>query len=262
MAVPEGVRRPGVVQEERVGSALVLTIDHPPANAIDTAVVEALRRHFRGAAVDPEVAAVVLTGAGERFFSAGADVGEFVHAPAAEIVAGQLLTVEIEALPKVTVAALNGVAMGGGLELAMACDLRVAAAHARLGQPEIDLGIIPGWGGTQRLPRLVGQGRAAYLLLTGEAIDAATALEWGLVSKVVPGSELPDVALQLAARCAAKAPLAVAAIKRALVRGRGRPLDEGLAAERTEFTAVFDSDDAREGVAAFLGKRRPVWRGW
>lgn len=254
-------RSPGVVRSERRGAVAVLTIEHPPANAVDVAIVEGLRAELRALAGSPDVGALVLTGHGERFFSAGADVTEFAHAGAARILSGQVLTTEIEAFPKVTVAAINGVALGGGLEIAMACDIRLAAEHARLGQPEIDLGIIPGWGGTQRLPRLIGRGRATYLLLTGEPIDAATALQWGLVSRVVDRAALLDAAVELAERCAAKPPRAVAAIKQALARGVDHSLEGGLDVERAAFAGVFDSEDAREGIAAFLEKRSPTFRG-
>jgi enoyl-CoA hydratase len=168
----------------------------------------------------------------------------------------------MERCPVPLVAAVNGIAFGGGCELAMACDLRIAAANARFGQPEINLGIIPGWGGTQRLPRLVGTGRAMAMLLTGDPIDARTALEWGLVSAVVEPAELLDAARTLAGKIATRAPLAAQATKRAVRNGAAAAsIAEALEVERQEFVAVFGSEDAREGVTAFLAKRAAEWTG-
>ncbi|HEY0409618.1 MAG TPA: enoyl-CoA hydratase-related protein, partial [Candidatus Dormibacteraeota bacterium] len=168
---------------------------------------------------------------------------------------------EIERSPLATIAAINGMAFGGGCEIALACDIRIAARTARLGQPEINLGIIPGWGGTQRLVRVVGQGRAMPLLLTGDPVDAETALSIGLVSQVVDGAELTAAALGLAGKLAAKAPLAVAATKRAVLEGMALPIADALEVERREFAGLFATADAREGVGAFLEKRKPTWTG-
>jgi enoyl-CoA hydratase len=243
------------------GRVALVTIDHPPANAISQAVVEGLRAAVAGAAADGELRALVITGAGSRFFAAGADVSEFPKAGGAVATTGQQLTLEIERSPLVTIAAINGMAFGGGCEIALACDLRIAARTARLGQPEINLGIIPGWGGTQRLVRVVGLGRAMPLLLSGDPVDAETALSIGLVSQVVDGAEVTTTALALAAKLAAKAPLAVAATKRAVLEGMSLPIAEALEVERREFTQLFETADAREGVSAFLEKRQPAWTG-
>jgi enoyl-CoA hydratase len=243
------------------GRVALVTIDHPPANAISRAVIEGLRAAVAGAAAGGEVRALVITGAGSRFFAAGADVSEFPSAGGSVAEGGQQLTLEIEGSPLPTIAAINGVAFGGGCEIALACDIRIAARTARLGQPEINLGIIPGWGGTQRLVRVVGLGRAMPLLLTGEPVDAETALSIGLVSRVVDGAELTATALALAEKLAGKAPLALAATKRAVLEGMPLPIAGALEVERREFAALFETADAREGVGAFLEKRQPTWTG-
>jgi enoyl-CoA hydratase len=159
------------------------------------------------------------------------------------------------------IAAINGFALGGGCELAMACDIRLAADTARLGQPEINLGIIPGYGGTQRLARLVGRGAAKLLCMSGDPIDAAEALRIGLVDRVVPATDLLDEAKQLARRLAGKAPVALASIKQAINVGLEGSLAEGLAYEAAQFGLVFDTEDRVEGVTAFQEKRKPVWQG-
>jgi len=243
------------------GRVALVTIDHPPANAISRAVVQSLRDAVAGAVADGEIRALVITGAGQRFFAAGADVSEFPEAGGDIAIGGQQLTLEIERAPLATIAAVNGMAFGGGCEIALACDVRIAAHTARLGQPEINLGIIPGWGGTQRLVRVVGQGRAMPLLLSGDPVDAQTALEIGLVSQVVEPDELIHTALALAERLAAKAPLALAATKRAVLDGMSLPIAEALEVERREFSGLFATADAREGVTAFLEKRQAAWTG-
>jgi enoyl-CoA hydratase len=209
--------------------------------------------------------AAVLTGAGDRFFVAGADITEFVSqgpdGTKAKIADGQQLTLEMERQRFPIVAAINGFALGGGLELAMACDLRIASSNAKLGQPEVLLGIIPGWGGTQRLPRLVGRGRALEILLSGEQLEARRAWDLGLVNQVVEPDQLAQVAQEVADKLAEGAPLAIAAIKRAVNRGLDLPLEAGLGAELEEFDSTFRTADALEGISAFLQKRRPEWTG-
>ena len=249
------------VRLERQGARLVAVIDHPPANAISAAVIGGLRDAVAQAAADAAIRVLVITGAGERFFAAGADISEFpTDGRRAGAGGGQELTRELEALDTISLAAVNGIAFGGGCEIAMACDLRVAAPHARFGQPEINLGLIPGWGGTQRLPRLIGRGAAMPLLLTGEPVDAATALRLGLVSRLIEGDFAAGVA-EYADLLAGKAPLAVAATKRAVRAGLDAPLEQGLAAEQQAFAGLFASEDAREGITAFLEKRTPTWAG-
>ena len=252
-----------LVRVERSGAHATLVIDHPKANAISSAVIAAFTSALDDLERDPSVRALVVTGAGERFFAAGADITEFPAAAAAgrPAAGGGELCKRLAALPKPSVAAVNGVAFGGGCEIALACDVRIAAESARFGQPEIKLGIIPGWGGTQRLPRAVGVSRAMRLLLTGEAIDARTALDWGLVSEVVADGDVRGRAEALAEDLAAQAPLAVAAITRAVREGLDKPLGHGLDVETHEFTRLFSSDDAREGISAYLEKRPPTWKG-
>lgn len=252
-----------VVRVDREGAVAVITIDHPPANAVSRAVVQGVAAAVAEiSAAGSGVGAAILTGRGEKFFAAGADVTEFPSMQPGDVTAAQTLTLEMEACPVPLIAAVNGIAFGGGCELAMACDIRLASSTARFGQPEINLGIIPGWGGTQRLPRLIGAGRAMALLLTGDPIDARTALEYGLVSAVVEPGELLDTARALAAKIAGKAPLAVRATKEAVRLGLATPaVADALAVERRAFGAVFASEDAREGVTAFLSKRSPEWQG-
>ena len=245
------------IRVEREGAAALVTITHPPVNAISRAVAVALLEALTAAEADPACRALVLTGDGDRHFSAGADLTEFP----ADVTASVEVTRRLEASRLPVVAAVNGFALGGGCEIALACDLRICSANARFGQPEIKLGLIPGWGGTQRLPRLVGRGRALEMLLTGEQVDSARALAWGLVTRVVPPADLRREALVLAGLLAERPPLAVAAIKRAVHRGLDGPLEYGLRREREEFDRVLGSEDAREGLSAFLEKRPPTWRG-
>jgi enoyl-CoA hydratase len=245
----------------------VVTINRPQVlNALSVATVQELGAAMAGLAADPGVRAIILTGAGPKAFVAGADIGEFndleraVDARAYAL-AGQAVLDQIEALSKPVIAAINGFALGGGCELAMACDIRLAAGTARLGQPEINLGIIPGFGGTQRLARLVGPGQAKLLCLTGRPISAAEALRIGLVDRVVPADDLMNEAISLAGDLAGKAPVAMALIKAAIDHGLEGTLAEGLAYEAAQFGLVFDTADRREGVGAFLEKRRPTWKG-
>jgi cyclohexa-1,5-dienecarbonyl-CoA hydratase len=251
----------GAVRVERDGALAIVTIDHPPANAISRAVIAGITQALRDAEADAGCRAVILTGAGPKFFAAGADVTEFGSAAGDTIATGQKLTLAMERSPLAIVGAVNGIAFGGGCELTLACDVRIASSNARFGQPEIKLGIIPGWGGTQRLPRLIGRPAAMELLLTGDPIDSARALELGLVSRVVEPETLLGAARELAGRYAAQAPLALAATKRAVAEGLDRPLSEGLEAERREFVGLFSTDDAKEGITAFLEKRAAAWTG-
>jgi enoyl-CoA hydratase len=242
-----------------------VTIDHPPANALSQGVLEGLRSAFAEVEDDASLGAAVLTGAGDRFFVAGADIGEFVSlgpdGTRAKIADGQQLTLEMERQRFPIVAAINGFALGGGLELAMACDLRIASTSAKLGQPEVLLGIMPGWGGTQRLPRLVGRGRALEILLSGDQLDASQARDMGLINRVVEPGQLQEIAQEVADKLAKGAPVAIAAIKRAVNRGIDLPLETGLTVELEEFDSSFRTADALEGISAFLQKRQPEWTG-
>ena len=246
---------------ERDGAIATVTLNRPEVlNALSASVLDELARAFEGFAADASLRAVILTGAGPKAFAAGADIGELnalADARAAEAQAhkGQSLTRTIERLRVPVIAAVNGFALGGGCELAMACDFRIAAENARFGQPEVNLGVLPGYGGTQRTLRQLGEGWAMYLCLTGEMIDAQQALAAGLVQKVVPAAELMNEARRLAGLIAAKGPLAVAAAKRAIVEGEALSLDEGLALEARLFGELIVTDDFREGSRAFLEKR-------
>ena len=247
-----------LVQDE--GGVRWITVNRTAKlNALNASVITELGQALATLAVDASVRAVVITGAGEKAFVAGADIGEFVgiSADAGRELArrGQRLFDAIAALPKPMIAAVNGYALGGGCELAMACHLRVASANARFGQPEVKLGLIPGYGGTQRLPRLVGRARALELLLTGGTIDAVTAHAWGLVNKVVEPGELHGTAQKLAEEIVAVAPLAVARCIEAVGVGLELPLEQAQQHEAALFGLCSATEDAREGAAAFLEKR-------
>ena len=249
------------IRVDRDGAIVIVTIDHPPANAINRGVVLGLTEALAQAEADESCRGVVLTGAGPKFFAAGADISEFGKAGGENIATGQDLTLGMERSRLPIIAAVNGIAFGGGCELTLACDVRIAASNARFGQPEIKLGIIPGWGGTQRLPRIIGCTAATELLFTGDPVDAARALELGLVSRVTEPGALLETAVEMARRYAEQAPLALAATKRAIADGLDRPLAEGLEAERAQFVDLFSTADAAEGITAFLEKRAPTWSG-
>lgn len=215
---------------------------------------------------DAEVRCVVFRGAGAEAFAAGADISELNALPSAGHGAdqarfGQALTRKIERLRTPVIVAVNGFALGGGCELAMAGDVLIASENAKFGQPEVNLGLIPGYGGSQRLTRLVGKGMAMYLCLTGEMIGAQEALRIGLVQKVVPPAELMGEAKRIAATIASKAPLAVSACKRAINNGAHLSLDDALELEALEFGTLVDTEDIKEGTGAFLEKRKPEWKG-
>jgi len=254
---------------EQDGAVAVITIDHPPVNALSAPLLEELESEIERLDADDGVRAIVLRGAGERAFVAGADISEFpsLRAAADEAHEGgsargiQKLGHRMDAAHTPFVAAIHGFCLGGGLELAMCCDIRVAAEGAQLGQPEIKLGLIPGGGGTQRLPRLVGLGRAQLLNMTGDFIDAQTAYEWGLVEKVVPLEELLETALGLARTIAARSPVSIGVLRELARTTRDLPLEEGLRREADGFRRCLASEDGAEGVAAFLEKREPQFTG-
>jgi enoyl-CoA hydratase len=257
------------IRTELDGSVAVVTIDHPPVNALSAPLLEELEAEVDRLDGDDAVRAILLVGAGERAFVAGADISEFpsLREAAAEAQESgsargiQKLGHRMDAARTPFVAAVHGFCLGGGLEVAMCCDIRVASDDAQLGQPEIKLGLIPGGGGTQRLPRLVGIGRAMLLNLTGDFIDAKTAYEWGLVEKVVPREELRETALGIARTIAARSPVSVGILRELTRTTRDLPLEEGLRREADGFRRCLESEDGAEGVAAFLEKREPNFVG-
>ena len=267
----ESARLVGVMEyqnirvEKRAAVATVL-LDRPKVlNSLSAATFAELDAAFDDLAADSEIRVVLLTGAGERAFAAGADIRELDAVGAGEgkafALCGQAVLRKIETLGKPVIACVRGFALGGGCELAMACTLRIAADDAKFGQPEVKLGVIPGYGGTQRLPRLVGRGAALKLLLTGAIIDAQEGLRIGLVDEVVPGAQLMHRAESLAQAIAEQAPLAVAAAIRVMDEGLDLPLDLALQREAEHFGRLCDTADKAEGTRAFLAKRRAEWKG-
>jgi enoyl-CoA hydratase/3-hydroxyacyl-CoA dehydrogenase len=258
---PEPGHEAGVVKLDRRGEGIaVLWLDNPPANSLSPQVIEALEQAW--SEVDGSARAMVIASPNPALFCAGADIKAFTRMDAAD---GKALLDRTHALLRsfersrtMTIAAVNGMALGGGCELAMACDVRLAAFSASFGQPEISLGIIPGFGGTQRLPRLVGPAKALEMNTTGDPIPAEEAYEYGLVNRVVADHELFDTAMAWARKFAGQAPLALEQIKRV---SHESELDAGLEAEKESFSAVFGSADAKEGIGAFLGKRTPKFTG-
>ena len=213
---------------------------------------------------DASVRVVVITGAGDKAFIAGADIGEFAGRTALtqrDVMTGRSLFTAIDTFPKPVIAMINGYCLGGGCELALSCDLRIASEAARFGQPEIKLGIIPGGGGTQRLTRLVGEGKAMELILTGDMIDAQTAFQLGLVNRVVSGADLEAKTMEMANRIAEMSPVALRMAKEAVKAASRSNLDEGLRREVDLFALCFSSEDKDEGVRAFLEKRKPEFKG-
>ncbi|HEX7599466.1 MAG TPA: enoyl-CoA hydratase-related protein [Polyangia bacterium] len=250
-------------QQERV---VWLTLNRPAVgNALSRELIDALRTRLNRLRALPELSALVLTGAGEKAFCAGADLKERSGFSLAEtrehLVVQSALMDEIEAFPRPVVAAINGTAVGGGLELALACDLRIATESALLGLPEVRLGIIPAAGGTQRLARLCGLARAKELILTGRRIDAATAREMSLVSRAVPAAQLRAEVEKLLSEFELAGPLALAQAKQAIDGGWDKPLAEALAWERRCYEGVLQSEDREEGLRAFTEKRKPQFRG-
>jgi len=250
---------------EQEGRVAILTINRPDKmNALSEQVRSELLAHLERIAADDALGVVVLTGAGEKAFIAGADIGEFegrspfdqrwaMRSPRIyDVMAGY---------PKPVIAMINGYCLGGGCELALSCDLRVASEKASFGQPEINLGLIPGGGGTQRMPRAVGLGQAMRLILSGDRIGAAEAKEIGLADLVFPHQELRAKTLELAARIAAKSPLTLKVAKESLRASERLGIEEGLLYERDLFCLCFSSEDKKEGVAAFLEKRPASWKG-
>jgi len=261
MAVTSG-QHVKMAVEDRVA---VLTIDHRPVNALDRQTLRELGEAVDAIGADPAVKVIVITGGGSLAFVAGADIKEVsqIKSPqeAREMAAlGQAVFLKIQRLTKPVIAAINGVCLGGGCELAMACHLRISGDRVRFGQPEISLGIIPGWGGTQRLPRLIGKAKATEWILTGDMYTAQEALRLGLVNQVVPQDQVLKVAKDLARKIASKGAVAITQSLRAIEDGLNLSLEAGLAKEAEAFGAVAATEDSKEGVKAFLEKRQPQFK--
>jgi enoyl-CoA hydratase len=255
-----------VIAVRHEGPVAVVTVDRPDSlNALDLDTLEALRDRLRALAGDVDTRVVVLTGAGDRAFIAGADIKYMSGLGVEEAKAWGELGHEVgrllETMPQPTIAAINGFALGGGCELALACDLRYASSKAKLGQPEINLGIIPGWGGTQRLARTTTLGFAKELILTGRTVGADEAFERGLVDAVTEPLELLPRVMETAIQLAAKSPLALEAAKQAVNRALSGDHAENLAREAGRFGELFASEDAKEGLTAFAEKREPKFLG-
>jgi enoyl-CoA hydratase len=243
-----------------------VTVNRPKVlNALNNQTIAELTDAFKELEADAAVRVVILTGSGEKGFVAGADISELKDYDVRQSIdcslRGQELLNLIEDSRLIVIAAINGFALGGGCELAMACDIRLASETASLGQPEVKLGIIPGYGGTQRLPRLVGRGKAKQLILTGDMVDAAEAKRIGLVDEVYPLSELMEAATKMASKIARQGPVAIATAKRCVNRGLDVDLKSGLEYEATQFGVIFSTDDKTEGCSAFLEKRKPDFKG-
>ncbi|MGA8849273.1 MAG: enoyl-CoA hydratase-related protein [Dehalococcoidia bacterium] len=248
-----------VFEVQKEGKIVIITINRPEArNALNSEVRRGLNQVFVDFRDNPDLWVAILTGAGDTAFSAGADIKEFRPGPSAATMGEALRPDQIW---KPFIAAINGYALGGGLELAMQCDIRLAAEHARLGQPEINIGFMPGAGGTQRLPRFVPRAMAAQILLLGEPIDAQEAYRIGLVNKVVPLAQLLPTAKQWAETICRKGPVGVRASKEAMIRGYDLSLNEGLKLERELANGVRMSEDFAEGTRAFVEKRPPQYKG-
>jgi enoyl-CoA hydratase len=250
----------------RDGGVAVVTVNRPDAmNALDVEHAEALSDHLEDLAADPEARVVLLTGAGDKAFVAGADIKYMQSLGVLEArrwgELGQRCANLLETIPKPTIAAINGYALGGGCELALACDIRIASREAKLGQPEVNLGIIPGWGGSQRLPRIVGLGFAKEMVFSGRAVGAQEAHDWGLVNQIYDPAELMPAAMKLAHELAKKSPLALAYAKEATNLYLTGEASAHMETELRLFAMLFSSEDQKEGMAAFAEKREPEFRG-
>ncbi len=254
-----------IVYEKSEGIATI-TLNRPEAlNAFSKEVVSEVLQALEDIRSDESVRVVILTGAGEKAFSVGADIKAMIgmnSLKARELsLMGEKLCLALENLEKPVIAALNGYALGGGLEVAMSCDLRIASENSRMGQTEINIGLIPGWGGTQRLTRLVGRTKAKEMVFTGKMIDAKTAEQLGIVNMVVPADKFREAVRQFALELASKAPVAIKVAKALIDKGAEIGLDSALALEREGFGVVASTEDLQEGVNAFTEKRKPVFKG-
>jgi enoyl-CoA hydratase len=251
-----------VLWEKEEGIGIITLNREDVRNALKAEIRQDLANALQMAENDPEVEVVILTGAGQKVFSAGGDIKQLAEDTMWDILERKLdLFAQIHHFPKPIIAAINGLALGGGCEMAMACDFRVGSEKARIGQPEINLGIFPGGGATQRLPRLVGIGRAKELIFTGDILDAREAERIGLLNKVFPADELMDRTLEIARKIASKGPLALKLAKMAMNMGMEAGLTIGLGYERLARTLVHGSEDRVEGMSAFIEKRKPEFKG-
>lgn len=254
-----------ILYEKSEGIATI-TINRPKAlNALNEETIQEILSTLDDAEKDENIRVIIITGAGDRAFSAGADINMLKAGGALEVrrtaQLGQKMTNKVEDLEKPVIAAINGYALGGGLELAMACDLRIASEKARLGQTEINIGLIPGWGGTQRLPRFVGKGLAKEMIFTGKMIDAKTAEQHGLVNKVVPADQLKSAVEELATELVNKPPVAIKLAKELINNSTESNLRIGITNESEAFCILGSTEDFKEGTAAFLEKRKPKFKG-
>lgn len=254
------------VRTEIRDGILILTVDRPKVlNALNAQTVEEIHRVFSEARTDDQVRAVIVTGGGEKAFVAGADIGELAQknpiTGKETSERGQFVLSRMERFPKPVIAAINGFALGGGCELALACHIRIASEKAQIGLPEVSLGIIPGYGGTQRMARLLGKGKAFELVCTGDRISAAEAERIGLVNQVVPADQLMSAAEEMARKIASRSPVAVRAAIEAINLGSDMSFEEGQFLEATLFGLLCASEDMKEGMKAFLEKRPPLFPG-
>ncbi|MBU7006777.1 enoyl-CoA hydratase/isomerase family protein [Phosphitispora fastidiosa] len=243
----------------------VITINNPPVNALSKPVMTELNIFLDGILASSSIQVVIITGFGERAFVAGADINQFLTLDSLSgrdwVLDGQKIISKITTLSQPVIAAINGPSLGGGCELVLACDIRIASENAFIGLPEVNLGVIPGYGGTQRLPRLIGQGRAMAMILTGDPVKAEEALHIGLVEKLVPAGQALAEAMIVAKRIMTRGPLAVRAAKKAIDGGLETTLEKGLLLEAELFSAICGTEDQKEGAKAFLSKRPPVFKG-
>jgi enoyl-CoA hydratase len=251
---------------EKSGGIATITLNRPEAlNAFSKEVIEEILKALEDVKADENTRVVILTGAGEKAFSAGADIKAMKGMNALKArelsLMGEKLCDALENLEKPVIAAINGYALGGGLEVAMACDIRIASENARMGQTEINIGLIPGWGGTQRLTRLIGKTKAKELIFTGKIVDAKTAEQLGIVNMVVPTEKFRETVQQFAAELASKAPVALKVAKALINKGSEISLDAAIALEREGFGVVASTEDLQEGVSAFIEKRKPTFKG-
>ena len=254
-----------VIKLEKENDIAIITLNRPPFNPLNTQVFSDLGKALEEVEADASIKSVIITGAGEKAFAAGADVNEIIsHTPIQQHKFLKLILAvfnKLENLEKPTIAAVNGLALGGGCELTLACDFRIAAENAKFGQPEINIGVIPGGGGTQRLPRLIGLPRAKEMLFLGEAIDAATAEKYGLVNKIVSKEQLLDAAKEYAKKLGSKPPETLKVLKKTVNTGQNIDLPSALNLEIDSFIVTFATDDRVEGINDMLEKRKPVFTG-